>query len=74
MPNLVTAYNTVDVAAQSSFLLLLWCRIHDSRISQEFLVGQARIKLDNMVQFKQADETSYSFYQTKLCMANKTVG
>ncbi len=39
LPNLITAYNTVNLATQCSIIVLLWVKIADGRINTEFLIG-----------------------------------
>ena len=78
MPNLVSACNTVDLASQSSLLLLLWGRISDGVTvvpGQEFLLGQARIQLNDLQRFADSQKRqSHSFQQSSLNIANKQVG
>jgi len=67
LPNLVTAYNSAEVAAESSIMMLLWCRPAEFQWKdQETLVGQARISLSDMTDSRQsstslASGVAYSF-------------
>ena len=79
LPNLVLAYNTIETAAQASFLVLLWCRPADPNYirEEEKLIGQARVSLADLTSnVSAAGEIPFAFSLQKsaLCLSNKLLG
>ena len=74
LPNLLTAYNSTKLACENlTILLLMWGKFANDRQPPEIL-GHARIKLTDLLQFQDGD-VAYSFSQDdNLCKANINVG
>ena len=54
IPNLATAFNSLEVAKEQSIMMLLWCRPAEMHWrDQETLVGQARLSFKDLAQFDQ---------------------
>lgn len=76
LPNLVTAYNSVNLAKQCSLLMLVWMRVNDGRACQEQLIGQARIKMNDLGSYmgNELEETFSLGQDVELSLGNKLVG
>ena len=74
MPNLVTAYNTINLVKQCSLLVLVWVRVVGDGGGRDHLVGQARIKLNELNSGIFETTEASQFCQVRLCLGNKQIG
>ena len=74
LPNLVTAFNTINLVKQCSLLLLVWARVIGDGGGRDHLVGQARIKLSELSSGIFETTEASQFSQVRLCLGNKQIG